>query len=263
MKKSKYIFIILFIIYLLIGILSPLDVLNIGDNLLFALSAAALFVSASDVISKVHIYRNTSNSYYAALKITIDFLDNKIKCNQTSNLVINVRNVKGNLEILQKKNYKFCHPDDYMKKKSNSALNTFSLLLFIAGISSFIFIPFIKKDISNSAITSVITILAFAAMSLSLFLDEIIIEKQTDYNNLINEKHLLIQGSFWDFQNYFQTNMFYRKDLIAFQDAFHVLAVSQDPDEKNELNTDSNEVDNLVTDQDDINDLAAKSSSNE
>lgn len=273
MKKSKFIFIILFIIYLLIGILSPLDVLNISDNLLFALSSAALLVSASDVISKIRIYRNTSNTYYTALKITIDFLDNKIKCNQTSNFIMNVRNVKGNLEVLQKKNYQFCHPDDYIKKKSNTALNVISLLFFIVGIASFIFIPFIKKDVSNSAITSVITILAFAAMNLSLFLDEIIIEKQTDYNNLINEKHLVIQGVFWDFQNYFQTNMFYRNDLIAYQDAFNTLATSQAQNEKNDLDADSSQADNLVTSQEDINevsenqdeanDLATNSSSNE
>lgn len=56
MKKSKYVFIILALVYVAMAILYPFDVLNIGENLLFALSFSALLLSASDVISKIAGY---------------------------------------------------------------------------------------------------------------------------------------------------------------------------------------------------------------
>lgn len=53
MKKSKFVFVILAAVYVLMALLYPFDVLKIGDNLLFALSVSALLISASDVINKV------------------------------------------------------------------------------------------------------------------------------------------------------------------------------------------------------------------
>ncbi len=42
MKKSKFVFVILATVYVLMALLYPFDVLKIGDNLLFALSVSAL-----------------------------------------------------------------------------------------------------------------------------------------------------------------------------------------------------------------------------
>ena len=79
MKKSKFVFVILATVYVLMALLYPFDVLKIGDNLLFALSVSALLISASDVINKIGTFLFTSNTYNAYLKITIDFLDQMIK----------------------------------------------------------------------------------------------------------------------------------------------------------------------------------------
>lgn len=217
MKKSKFVFVILSVVYLLMGILYPFGVLDIGGNLLLALSTAALLISLGDICEKIHIYRIEANQYNAALDITIEYLDSKISSGQINNPIISVRNFKANLENLQKKNYKFCHPSDYISNKCNWFLRTLSFVLFIVGIASFIVIPFISENISNSAATSVITILAFAAMALSLFFDEIIIDKQHSLNNLMQDKHLVLQSAFSDFLNYFQIHMFYMNDLIANQ----------------------------------------------
>lgn len=108
MKKSKFVFIILALVYVAMSILYPFDVLNIGENLLFALSVSALLISTSDVFNKIGMYLYTSNTYNADLKITIDFLDYMIKNGFTNTRNINVRNIKENYDELLKKNYTFC-----------------------------------------------------------------------------------------------------------------------------------------------------------
>lgn len=219
MKKSKYIFIILAIVYAVMAFLYPFAILSIGDNLLFALSASALLISTSDVVSKIVSYLCIKNTYYANLKITIGFLESMIQGGFTNTRIINVRNVMENYNVLLKNNYKFCHPNDYAKKSSLKILNCISLLLFIFGITAFIIIPFFGFNMSDTKSTSIITILAFATMALSLFFDELIDEKQADIKILINEKHLLIQAEYPTFKSYFDSHMYYQNDLIANQEA--------------------------------------------
>ncbi len=218
MKKSKFVFIILAIVYAVMALLYPFDILNIGDNLLFALSFSALLLSTSDVVSKFAGYLCISNTYNADLKTTIDFLDLKIKDGFTNNKTINVRNVKANCKDLLKKDYKYCHPDDYTHKTSIKVQNNISMVLFVLGIAAFIIFPFISYNMTNTKITSIITIFAFAAMALSLFIDELIVEKQSSINILINEKHLAIIAEYPDFKSYFETHMYYRNDLTLTQE---------------------------------------------
>ncbi|MCR4638479.1 hypothetical protein [Ruminococcus sp.] len=219
MKKSKYVFIIFALVYVAMAILYPFNVLNIGENLLFALSFSALLLSTSDVISKIAGYLCISNTYNADLMITIDFLESKIQYGLTQTRTINVRNVMGNCKELLKKKYKYCHPEDYAHKTIIKIQNVLSMILFIIGIASFIIIPFLNQNITNTKTTSIITILAFSAMSLSLFLDELIGEKQSEINILINDKHLAINAEYPDFRSFFESNMYYRNDLIAIQEA--------------------------------------------
>lgn len=227
MKKSKFVFVILAAVYVLMALLYPFDVLKIGDNLLFALSVSALLISASDVINKVGAFLFTSNTYNAYLKITIDFLDQMIKGGYTNTRNINVRNIKENYDELLKKNYSFCHPRDYAKKRLLVIINAITLILFILGITAFIIIPFIDTNITGTKITPIITILAFASMALSLFFDELIGEKQTEIDALISEKHLAINADYPTFRNYFESNIYYRNDMKANQDLIATLFANQ------------------------------------
>lgn len=215
MKKSKFVFIILAIVYAVMAILYPFDILNIGDNLLLALSLSAFLLSTSDIVSKNAGYQCISNTYNAELKTTIDFLDLKIKDGFTNTKTINVRNVRANCKELLKNDYKYCHPDDYAHKTIIKLQNMISVILFILGIASFIIVPFLRYNMTNTKTTSIITILAFAAMAFSLFLDELIAEKQSNRNILINEKQLAITAEYPDFKSYFETHMYYRNDLNA------------------------------------------------
>ena len=227
MKKSKFVFIILAVVYALMALLYPFDVLKIGENLLFALSVSALLISTSDIFNKVGMYLYTTNTYNADLKVTIDFLDYMIKNGFTNTRNMNVRNVKENYDELLKKNYTFCHPSDYAKKKILAIINVVTLILFILGITAFIIIPFIDANITDSKITSIITILAFSSMALGLFFDELIDEKQVEINALLSEKHLVINAEYPTFRNYFESNMYYRNDLKASQELVASIIANQ------------------------------------
>ena len=227
MKKSKFVFIILAVVYALMALLYPFDVLKIGENLLFALSVSALLISTSDIFNKVGMYLYTTNTYNADLKVTIDFLDYMIKNGFTNTRNMNVRNVKENYDELLKKNYTFCHPSDYAKKKILAIINVVTLILFILGITAFIIIPFIDAKITDSKMTSIITILAFSSMALGLFFDELIDEKQVEINALLSEKHLVINAEYPTFRNYFESNMYYRNDLKASQELVASIIANQ------------------------------------
>ena len=217
MKKSKYIFLILCFVYVVMGLLYPSDILHIGDNLLFGLSGSALLISTSDVVGKISNYLCIANTYYADIQTTIDFLDSKIQGDKSTYL-FNLRNVQENYKLLQKRKYIFFHPHDYPKRFLIKALNCISLVLFVIGISAFIIIPFIAPNLTVTIITPIMTMFAFAAMALGLFLDEINIQKQEDINLLLNEKHILIQAAYSDFRPYFESHMYYRNDLLAFKE---------------------------------------------
>ena len=68
---------------------------------------------------------------------------------------------------------------------------------------------------------------ADALEELSLFLDELINEKQAEINTLISEKHLVINAEFPTFRAYFESNMFYRNDLKANQELLASINATQ------------------------------------
>ena len=216
MNKSKSMFLFMSAAYFFMGIFYFSGLLNIGNNLLFALSLAALFISIGDICSKIANTKYLYNLYNAELKITIDFLNDKIKNGYPAKYIY-MNNFKEALEYQLETGYSFCHPADYAKKKLWIILSILSYASFGSGIVSFIVIPLLNELPFEAHIIPVITMFAFAAVMLSLFCDEKYAEKQTEINSLLNDKHLIFQMEFMDFSKYFQTRMYYRNDLINSQ----------------------------------------------
>ena len=147
MSKSKYVFIILAIVYILIGIASPLNIIDVGDNLLFALSLSALMLSISDIIQKLALYFCIRNRYNFELKTTLVFLSNKEQLGYANTTKINVRNIIETLSGLMIPNYKTCHPQEYQKRVLVKYANVTSIVVFCIGIASFISIPLLTISI--------------------------------------------------------------------------------------------------------------------
>lgn len=218
MKRTKCIFIILFIVYALVAIGSLANILRINNNVLLGLSFSALLISISDVLNKVVFYRQTVNFYQLELLTTLEFLKQKIDANLTYSPVVNIRNFTEGLKALEKKNHRPSYPDEYINNKCNIALEKVSFACFVLGIAAFIVVPFIQENIAGSAVNMFFTIIAFAFMNLSVFFDEMIQEEQEKRTNLINDKHLIIQCVYPDFLNYFHSEIIYRKDAIALKE---------------------------------------------
>ena len=204
MKKSKYIFIIMSLVYIVMAVLYLCWFITMGDNLLFALSTAALLLSVSDAFGKMVTFLCVNNTYNADLKLTIDFLDSKISSGQVITRIINVRNTRENFKFLIKKKYTFCHPQDYSQKTIIKVLQFISIFLFIMGIATFIIVPFVNYTITNGVLTSIVTIFAFSAMTLCLYLDDLINEKQEKITVFLNEKIPPLSMDYNDFYIYFR-----------------------------------------------------------
>lgn len=217
MKKSSYIFVIMAIVYFLISIGYFCGLITIHNNIVFGLSITALLISISDFFSKVVVNRVVENEYQKMIDYTLVFLDEKIKQKQIDNPIINIRNLRGNIEVRKKKKYTSVHPLEYANNRLNKVLNTISIVLFIIGISAFIITPFIAEHDYMATITPPITALAFAAMCVGIFLDDLIQRKQEEQNSLVSDKHTIVQAAFPDFLSYYNMQMYYHNDIKAVQ----------------------------------------------
>lgn len=214
MRKSKYIFVILAIMYLGVAIAEVNNLLLVENNVIFGLSVSALLISVSDCCYKFHTLINEKNNYNETLKYTIEFLENKISNGYAYNLAFNTRNLKEYLEVIFN-NGKSVHPMDFCKQRKYLVLQKIYMVLFTTGIASFIIIPFIDYDLSSSSIASFVTLLAFVAMNIGMYIDERIYDVRESNADLFNDKHLIIQNGYSDFRNFLDSKLYYRNDYMA------------------------------------------------
>lgn len=141
MRKSQYVFIIMAVAYIVIAILNLREWVTVSENILFGLSMSALFSSLSDIFSNIVGKRIYQNEFDYIIKITSDFLAEKIS-NNPLNSLIDIRNVKQNVENISKGYKKAVHPNEYCKRKVNVLINISSQICFILSITVFILAPF-------------------------------------------------------------------------------------------------------------------------
>lgn len=218
MKKSSYVFIIMAVVYFLIAVSYLCGLITIHNSIVFGLSIAALLISISDIFSKIISCREVENEYQKMIDYTLVFIDDKIKHKQIDNPVVNIRNLRGSIEMRKKKKYISVHPLEYANNRLNKALNTISTMFFVIGISAFIITPFITEHEYMSSITPPITALAFAAMCFGIYIDDLIQRKQDEKNSLISDKHTIVQVVYPDFMPYYNMQMYYQNDIKAVQE---------------------------------------------
>ena len=150
MKKSKFVFIIMAVIYFAVAIADGFGWLIITNNILLGLSLSALFSSISDIFANF-VWRNAlTNEFAFMIQITSDFLSEKIAQNVYSS-IINIRNVKLDVESMSNTYQTAVHPSDYHKLKRNTVINTISMGCFILSIAAFILFPTILNSEKFSA----------------------------------------------------------------------------------------------------------------
>ena len=214
MTKSKFLFLVIAIVYICVGVLNCFEILRIGTNIYAALSITALFLSLGDVFEKIHGYLYNTNLVRAEKKVEIDFLNQKLEGNIYSTH-LNIRNTIENIkeDDIAISKYVFCHPVYYTKRKHMKTISALSTACFVVGMAAFIILPLVKANIISEDIISVISVFAFSIMMVGMYIDERILEKQVKYNNLVNEKSAIIRDSFADFDAYHGQFFLFINDL--------------------------------------------------
>lgn len=218
MKKSKHIFVIMAATYAAIAIVSFLRRIVISENILFGLSMSALFSALSDIMASGANIATSRNEFDYIIYIASDFLESKISQNQC-NPVINTRNVKLGIESMSK-GYKFArHPNEYDQGNCIKFWNASSQILFVLSIAVFILVPF-SPTIPDQFYSVVLTLSAFSAMCINLYLGEYLADVLDKKNSFLNKEQVIIQMAYPDFFQFFTFRVHCYEDYIAMTRAF-------------------------------------------
>lgn len=216
MKKSQYIFAIMAAVYFIIAVLSLKGWIMVGENILLGLSMAALLSAISDVFSHIVCIRINQNEFGYIVQITSDFLGEKISNNMVSPS-IDSRNVKLNVENMIKGYKKAVHPNEYWQGKLNVWINRASQICFILAIAVFILSSFPLILIQRSY-SVLLTLFAFAAMCLNLYLEEIIEDISQKRGHFFGDTQLIIQMAYPDFMGFLNFRLYHYENYISVAD---------------------------------------------
>lgn len=215
MKKSQYVFLILFIGYCFISVLNWKGILIIDNKILVGLSASALFMGLSDCFDSLTNWLIGKNNMGYIVRYTIKFIDDKLNAHIVgSNTNVNIRNVKKNLELMNRKYMQAEHPSEFVNNTKITILYRMANIFFILSIFVFVMTPFLDIDnIVTDKLAVTITLIAFSVMCLNLFLSEIAnewVNKQCDFNN---KDSIIINSVFNDYSTSLVWHLNYYEDV--------------------------------------------------
>ena len=245
MSKTRFTFLVIGLVYLLIALFSVFPWLEISENILFGLSLTSLLISIGDTIDKLAILAIYINLFEFTLYITSDYLTQRINENMTKFIKIDVYNIRLGLDNLRFNiNEVPQHPADFQSRMIFSVAYRSSQCLFLAGIASFIFIPFLNFDFYINGISRILTICAFAFMCINIFLGDM----QQHYfelrNNCELDKHTIIEDSYPGFKSYYVFRMEHNKAYNEQKQAEETARYNDETSENTTNHGDTKEEDN-------------------
>lgn len=191
MKRSKHIFAIMAVMYVVIAVASSLQWIVISDNILIGLSMSALFSALSGIMENGANIITNRNEFAYIVCIASNFLETKISQNLYSPL-INIRNVKFEVESMSKGYKTAKHPKEYCQGWYYKFWNISSQIFFILSIAVFILAPFFSM-ISDQIYSVVLTLVAFSAMCINVYLGEYLADIIEKKNSFLNKEQVIIQ----------------------------------------------------------------------
>lgn len=217
MTKSKLIFIVLFIGYIVIAILNAFGILSVGSIVLFGLSFSALLASLSETVNGIIGALSQKNQMDFIAKCSIAFIGDKLSsaAPRYTNIA-DILNIQKNLEDQNPHYLKAIHSSEYWGRKSIKGLRIVVYFLDAGSILSFVVTPFIKNqqaDLTN--ISVFITLCAFGLMCLNVFISELqndFFKKQSDF---YNSTYILINLTYQDFAMFLDSQLNHRVGLLA------------------------------------------------
>lgn len=217
MEKSKFIFVVLFVGYIVIAILDAFGILSVGSIVLFGLSLAALLSTMSEAVNGIVSILSQKNQMAFIAKCSIAFIGLKLdSAAPRSTSIADIANIQKNLEDQNPHYIKAVHPNEYWSRKSMKGLRTVMSFFDVCFIFSFIITPFIKApNIDLTGISVFITLCAFGLMCFNIFTSELqndLFKKQSDF---YNSPHILINLIYPDFTMFLDSQLNHRTGLLA------------------------------------------------
>lgn len=208
MRKSKYVFLILAVLYVLIYFLDILKMVTVDENIMLGLTFSAFFMSLSDVCNNIVIYRITRNELGYICYITSNILQEYISSGTKETPLVNVINLKKNVERLVPDYKVKIHPNKFCMNWINKMLGILGNGCFILSIAFFVLTPYLAVNL-NQQISICLTLLAFSVMCFNTFISE----KAEDYldkkSNFMNDKQIVIKSFVPEFDIFLNRCLFY------------------------------------------------------
>ncbi len=134
-NRSKFIFLILAIVYCFLAIGKNLGFLLINENVLFGLSVTSLLITLGDVFGTIDDIFLWRNDYNYSLKVASDFLQERISKGCFTIRSFDVCNIKEGIDQLKSNNSPI-HPLKYIKKRRHTILSFISTVFFVGSVRS-------------------------------------------------------------------------------------------------------------------------------
>lgn len=217
MTKSKLIFIVLFIGYIVIAILNAFGILSVGSIVLFGLSLAALLSSLSEAVNGILGVLCQKNQMDFIAKCSIAFIGFKLGlAAPKSTNIADIANIQKNLEDQNPHYLKAVHSSEYWGRKSIKDLRIVMYFLDAGSILSFVVTPFIKNQQADLTDISVfITLCAFGLMCLNVFICELQSDLSRKQFDFYNSTHILINSTYPDFATFLDSQLNHRVGLLT------------------------------------------------
>ena len=222
MSKSKFLFLVLAVGYIFIGVLSLIGVVDVSNIVLLGLSLSAFFTSLSDTLNQWIMCGSQKNHMSYIAKFSVKFINNRLEtgAQQFSNS-ISIRNVKKNIEIQNPRFEKSFHPSVFAEKTRIRILTILTYVFYVLSVISFILPPFVKANYAIlDRISIFIAILAFSVMCLNMFLSELNSDLSKKVFDFFNYTQPIVNSVYPDFMGMLNSQLNYREDLKASKERF-------------------------------------------
>lgn len=229
MKKTRGIFLILVIVYMLIGTMGAAGIISVGSNLLFGLAVSSLLMSVSDIMDDAVLMKKGVNEYRFLLKCTTAFLDqelgedtdrfmkNPTLCTVKQELV----NTKVNFEKAE-------HPVQFERRQLFAVTERLAAVLFALSIAAFILVPFVNQEWFSARASILMTVWAFAALCMDLYVQELISDTEDARHIFWNQTQLMLQSTYPEFPGYLNQMICCQEEYDAMQEELSLIGAERE-----------------------------------
>lgn len=221
MKKTRGIFLILVIVYMLIGTMGCLEIISVGSNLLFGLAVSSLLMSVSDIMDDMVLMKKGVNEYGFLLKCTASYLEQELGAD-SERFMKNptLCTVKQELVNTKVDFEKTVHPLQFDKRQVFTVTERLSAVLFALSVAAFILVPFVNPEWFSARASILMTVWAFTALCLDLFVQELISDTDDARHAFWSQTQLMLQTTYPDFPAYLNQMICCQEEYDAMQEEF-------------------------------------------